>query len=453
MEQKRRIPPHNLEAEQSVLGSMLLDQNAVISAMETLSEEDFYAPAHQVIYAAMAHLYHTGAAVDLVTVADVLERQNNVNRAGGMEYLAQLSRMVPTTTNVGQYIAIVEDRAALRQVIHAGSEMVEQGYQAAKPSGDVVSEAHDAIYSIITRQRTDSLRPISEALTDAYERITTAANKKGGLVGTSTGYPDLDAMTSGFCPDQLLILAARPGVGKTSFALNIATNIAVRQQLPVLIFSLEMAPGELAMRMMCAESEISFSATRNGTLMESEYARLWEAMTQLAQAPIMIDSLGGITVPQIRARCMRASAQKQLGLVIIDYLQLMAGSESARGQSRMQEISEMTRALKVLSRDIKAPILVLSQLNRSIETRSGSTRGMPLLSDLRESGSIEQDADMVMFLAKAADMAQDEDEMEPTPEDLVKLILAKNRNGPTGQVDLKFAAEYTKFFSVSRRVE
>lgn len=256
MENGRRMPPNSMEAEQSVLGSMLLDQDAVAAAMETLTEEDFYAPAHQVIFSAMAQLYRSAQPIDLVTLVDVLEQRNEVTKAGGMEYIAQLSRTVPTTTNIGRYVAIVEDRSALRSIIKAGSEMVDEGFRADKPSGEVISAAHDAIYSIITRQRTDSLRPIMEALGEAFERINEAALSKGGIVGTPTGYVDLDAMTAGFNKDQLIILAARPGVGKTSFALNIAQNIAMGQSLPVAIFSLEMSAGDLAMRMMCSEAEI-----------------------------------------------------------------------------------------------------------------------------------------------------------------------------------------------------
>ncbi|MBE5781648.1 MAG: replicative DNA helicase [Clostridiales bacterium] len=451
MENARRLPPNSLEAEQSVLGSMLLDQDAVAAAMETLTEEDFYAPAHQVIFSAMAQLYRSAQPIDLVTISDVLEQRNELTKAGGIEYVAQLSSTVPTTTNIDRYIAIVEDRAALRSVIKAGSNMVDEGFKADKPSGEVISAAHDAIYAIITRQRTDSLRPIMEALGDAFERINEAALSKGGIVGTPTGFVDLDAMTAGFNKDQLIILAARPGVGKTSFALNIARNIAVGQGQPVAIFSLEMSAGDLAMRMMCSEAEIPLSRVRAGQAKDEEYVKLLGAMSKLSTAPIYIDASGGATVSEIRAKCMRLSAQKKLGLIIIDYLQLMSSNRGGRSESRQQEISELTRGLKILSRDVGAPILVLSQLNRDIERRQNKR---PMLADLRESGSIEQDADMVIFLAHHSDMNDgDEDEDEGANENLAYAILAKNRNGPTGDVTLKWIPEYTKFMAHSDREE
>ena len=450
MENGRRMPPNSMEAEQSVLGSMLLDQDAVAAAMETLTEEDFYAPAHQVIFSAMAQLYRSAQPIDLVTLVDVLEQRNEVTKAGGMEYIAQLSRTVPTTTNIGRYVAIVEDRSALRSIIKAGSEMVDEGFRADKPSGEVISAAHDAIYSIITRQRTDSLRPIMEALGEAFERINEAALSKGGIVGTPTGYVDLDAMTAGFNKDQLIILAARPGVGKTSFALNIAQNIAMGQSLPVAIFSLEMSAGDLAMRMMCSEAEIPLSKVRSGQAKDDEYVKLLNAMSTLSTAPIYIDASGGATVPEIRAKCMRLSAQRKLGLIIIDYLQLMSSGRAGRGDSRQQEISELTRGLKILSRDVGAPILVLSQLNRDIERRQNKR---PMLADLRESGSIEQDADMVIFLAHHDEMHGEDDEDENVGENLAYAILAKNRNGPTGEVTLRWIPEYTKFVAYSDREE
>ncbi|MDL2224815.1 replicative DNA helicase [Eubacteriales bacterium OttesenSCG-928-M02] len=448
----RRIPPYSMEAEQSVLGSMLLDQNAVIAAMETLVPEDFYVPGHQVIFDAMGELYRNARPIDLVTLVDVLETHNNLERAGGMEYVTGLSGTVPTTTNIGNYVAIVEDRSALRNIITAGSGMVDAGFRADRPSMDVVSDAHDAIYDIITRRRTDSMRPIIDALDVAVERLAIASQAKGGIIGTPTGYADLDYLTSGFSPDQLIVLAARPGMGKSSLALNMAHNIGVKQNMPVAIFSLEMSIGDLAMRMMCSEAEVPLTKARSGQYTDEEYVKLLAATSTLSPAPIYMDESGGATVTEIRSKCMRLSAKAQLGLIIIDYLQLMSGTGGRRSESRQQEISELTRSLKVLSRDVGAPVLVLSQLNRDIERRANKR---PTLADLRESGSIEQDADMVIFLAYDRDLrGEDEDDYDdPVREDLAYAILAKNRNGPTGDVPLIWRAEYTKFVAESPRQE
>lgn len=448
-ESAQRIPPHNLEAEQSVLGSMLLDKNAVITAMETLSPIDFYISSHRAIFEAMQELYAASLPVDLVTLMDKMEQRGTLERAGGMEYLAELSNKVPTTSNVSYYVGIVEDRSVLRGVIDAGTEMVGKAFDADKPAESVVSDAHDAIYKLATRKRTDALIPINAALISAYERINIAAMAKGGITGTPTGFEELNALTSGFNPEQLIVLAARPGKGKTSFALNIASHVALKSKLPVAIFSLEMSAEDVALRMMCAEAEVSMQLARTGGLSDKDYEKLLSAMSLLADAPIYIDASGSATVQEVRARCMRLSAQQKLGLIVIDYLQLMSSGRQGR-DSRQQEISEMTRALKIMARDIGAPVMILSQLNRDVERRADKR---PTLADLRESGSIEQDADMVMFLAHDMDLLGEDEEAPDMPQNGAQVILAKNRSGPTGKVELYWMSEYTKFVGVSTRTE
>ena len=447
-----------MEAEQSVLGSMMLDPNAVITAMETLSAEDFYSQGHREIFQAMCDLYAAARPVDIVTVMDILEQRGTLERAGGMEYLNELSRMVPTTSNVANYVSIVEDRAVLREVIHAGSDMVNSGFQANEPSDSVVNAAHDAIFKIATRKKTDTLRPISEALIEAYDQISEAAQSKGGVTGTPSGFTDLDALTSGFHPGQLIVLAARPGKGKTSFALNIAYNAAVKHDIPVAIFSLEMSSADLAMRLMCSSARVSMSAARSGKLSDEEMSRLVLSMREFRGADgqsdlFYVDDSGGITVQDIRAKCMRRCAEKQLGLIVIDYLQLIS-TPNRRNEGRQQEISELTRSLKLMARDVGAPVVLLSQLNRDIERRQDKR---PMLADLRESGSIEQDADMVIFLAHESDLNDSEgyedEEEEQGAENGALAILAKNRNGPTGDVELTWLSEYTTFVGASNRQE
>ena len=452
-QQGRRIPPHSVEAEQSVLGSMLLDANATTAAVETLKAEDFYVNSNRIAFEAMQALYNAGSPVDLVTVTDKLTQLGMLDRAGGVEYLSTLSRMVPTTANVAHYIQIVEDRSLLRGVIQAGTEMVGQGFEASRPAEAVLSDAHDAVYALTVRKRSDSLRPISEALIGAYNRTSEALKKSGGVAGTPTGFYDLDKLTGGFENGQLVILAGRPGRGKTSFALNIAHNVAVHSALPVAVFSLEMSAEDLALRMMCADAEVNLGDARAGRITETDFARLLPPMRTLSNAPLFIDASGSVSVQDIRARCMRLSAQRKLGLVIVDYLQLMQ-TAGRRSDSRTQEVSELTRNLKLMARDIGAPILVLSQLNRDIERRTGRNR-RPILADLRESGSIEQDADIVVFLASQSDV-EDEDEQEEYETEnravnAALAIVAKNRNGPIGDVPLWWVGEYTKFVSQSNR--
>ena len=422
------------------MGSMLLDANAVTQAMETLTTEDFYTPGHQKIYAAMASLHLDGQPVDLVTVLEKMNQQGTLESAGGMEYLTTLSNLVPTTANVSQYIKIVEDRSVLRGVIDAGSHMVASGYQAEKSADDVVADAHDAVYALAMRNRTDSLKPLKEGVAEALVRVAEAAQRGGGIVGTPSGFADLDKLTAGFEAGQLVILAARPGMGKTSFALNLAHNAGVKHRLPVAIFSLEMPRSDLALRMICAEARVSLGKARPVRWMTRSLASLCGLLRNLTTCPSTSTIAAAPLVPEIRARCMRFSGKerKNLGLVIIDYLQLMSATQQSRAGSRTQEISELTRQLKLLARDLKAPILLLSQLNRDIERRQNKT---PMMADLRESGSIEQDADIIMFwpasrmwTARATNTIMTKEESQAPRRKTACIILAKNRNSPAGEM-------------------
>lgn len=450
---EQRIPPHSVEAEQSVLGSMLLDRDAVIAAIGTIRAEDFYIAANRMVFEAMTALNQTDSAVDMVTVVDKMEQLGTLEKAGGMEYLALLSRIVPTTANVEYYINIVKDRSTLRGVIQAGSQMVGSGFEASRPADEVIEQAHKSIYDLQMRGRQDSLRPIKEALSAASARVMSAMENNGKLMGVSTGFGELDRVTGGFEKGQMVVLAARPGRGKTSLALNIAHNVAVRNEQTVAIFSLEMSAEDLALRMMCAEAEVNLGDARRGQIRDEDTGKLIEAMRRLNNGKLYIDASGHTSVPEIRARCMRLSAKEPLGLIVIDYLQLIQVTNS-RKENRQQEVSELTRSLKLLAGELQCPILVLSQLNRGVESANRRDR-RPKLSDLRESGSIEQDADIVLFIAHKSDLEPPEDEEEEM--DAVQneafLIVAKNRNGETRDIPMYWLGEYTKFKGASFRHE
>lgn len=450
---EQRIPPHSVEAEQSVLGSMLLDRDAVHEAIATLVDEDFYQAPHRRIFRAMQELYDLNIAVDMVTVVDQLQKQGLLDDVGGIEYLAELSRYVPTTGNVEHYINIVKDRSILRGVIDTGSMMYKIGFQPNVKADEAVEQAHKSIYNLAIRGRRDTLRPIKEALSAASARVMSAMENNGKLIGVSTGFGELDRVTGGFEKGQMIVLAARPGRGKTSLALNIAHNVAVRNEQTVAIFSLEMSAEDLALRMMCAEAEVNLGDARRGQIRDEDTGRLIEAMRRLNNGKLYIDASGHASVPEIRARCMRLSAKEPLGLIVIDYLQLIQVTNS-RKENRQQEVSELTRSLKLLAGELQCPILVLSQLNRGVESANRRDR-RPKLSDLRESGSIEQDADIVLFIAHKSDLEPPEDEEEEM--DAVQneafLIVAKNRNGETRDIPMYWLGEYTKFKGASFRHE
>lgn len=435
-----KVPPHSVEAEQSVLGSMLLSKEAIYVALERLKSEDFYLEAHRTIFDIIAELHENREPVDLITVTETLRNRKMLESVGGVTYLTTLTEVVPTPANIAQYCKIVEEKALLRRLLEATSKILSMAYEPREDVEELLDEAERRIFAIVQKRRVDNFHHIKDVLLATFERIEQLYNSKGGITGVPTGFPDLDAMTSGLQPSDLILVAARPSMGKTAFALNIAQNAAIRHRIPVAIFSLEMSKEQLVQRMLCAESNVDSHKLRTGRLEEDDWPRLARAMGPLSEAPIYIDDTPGITCLEIRAKARRLKAEKGLGLVVIDYLQLIAG----RGQSenRQQEISEISRSLKALARELNVPVLALSQLSRAPDVRSDHR---PVLSDLRESGSQEQDSDLVAFLYR-------EDYYNPNTDrkNIAEVIIAKQRNGPTGKVELLWLSQYTKFVSIEK---
>lgn len=436
-----RTPPQNTEAEQAVLGAIFLEQEALVTASEMLTPGDFYRPAHQRIYQAMLELGERGEPVDLVTVTAELESKKLLEDVGGVSYLTDLANAVPTAANVEYYCRIIEQKAILRQLIRTATKIVTDGYNQAEDLGDLLSDAEKNIMQISQKRSRGGFQHIKNVLMEAYERIETLSTSKGDVTGIPTGYPDLDKMTSGLQRSDLIILAARPAVGKTAFALNVAQNIAARAGLNVAVFSLEMGAPQLVMRMICAEGNIDAGKLRSGYLDEDDWRKLTMAIGTLSKAPVFIDDTPGVTITDIRSKCRRLKAEQgDVGLVLIDYLQLISGRGG--GDSRQQEISEISRSLKLLARELNCPVIALSQLSRAVEQRQDKR---PMLSDIRESGAIEQDADIVAFLYR-----EDYYDKETEDKNIIEVIIGKQRSGPTGTVKLAFLKEYNKFVSLDQ---
>lgn len=441
MEYLGRIPPHNVEAEQSVLGSMILDKEAIINATEIIRGEDFYKEAHREIYEAMLSLYNRDEPVDLVTLSEELSQRKTIDAIGGVSYLVNLSSSVPTTTNVKYYAKIVEEKSILRRLIKASSEILDKGYQAQEDVMQILDLAERSIFDISQNRSQEGFSPIKEVLMESFNRIEELYLNKKSLTGLTTGFLDIDRKTSGLQKSDLILIAARPSMGKTAFALNIAQNAALKGNASVAIFSLEMAKEQLVQRFLSSESHIEIQKIRTGNLGDDEWPRLAKAMGPLSQAKIYIDDTPGITVMEMKAKSRRLKMEKGLDMIMIDYLQLMSGDKGA--ESRQQEISAISRALKGLAREMDCPVVALSQLSRAPELRSDHR---PILSDLRESGAIEQDADIVMFLYR-------DDYYHPDSEKkgIGEIIIAKQRNGATGVVELAWLEQYTKFVNLDRQ--
>ena len=438
--------PHNLSAERSVLGSMLLDANALEQMLETLRGEDFYKSAHRDIFEAMQSIRSDGRAVDLVTLNNELERFGKLERAGGTVYLSELMAFVPTTENVQHYANIVEERSVQRGLIRAGNEMIRDGMDDAKEVDDSLEQAEKRIYDISMRKSEESLVSIAEIVPDALSEIGEMIARHGKLTGCDSGFRELNRLTNGLQKSDLIIIAGRPAMGKTSFAMNIAQHAALRDKRAVVVFSLEMSSEQLVTRMLCTEASVDSQKIKEGNLSDAETLRLLEAAEPMQASRLHIDDSGGVTVAQIRSKCRRLKAQQGgLDMIVIDYMQLMQGSGASgrKSDNRQQEISDMTRAFKILARELDVPILLLSQLNRDAEKRADHT---PMISDLRESGSIEQDADLVILLYRP--QVYDE-----TLDNTSEAILAKNRHGPTGTVQLAWQGEYTRFRDLARDMQ
>lgn len=432
-----RLPPQSPEAEVSVIGAMLIHSDAVAKAIEVLTSEDFYQEAHQMIFEAMVSLFNNTRPTDVVMVGEELRQRGQLEAVGGLPYLMDLAAMVPTAAHVEYYAERVRESSTLRRLITTATRMVTEAYQGDKAPQELVDRAQKELFALIQRGQRDVIR-LNEVLVETFSRLEQLYEQKGKLVGVPTGFIDLDRLTAGLQPSDLIIVAARPSMGKTMFCLNLARFVAGHERVPVVIFSLEMSREQLALRLLSAESELQSQRLRNGELDEKMWARLSLALGRLGEAPIFIDDTPGITALEVRAKARQLKAQNDIGLVIIDYLQLMQGR---RAENRQQEIADISRSLKALARELDIPVVVLSQLSRAVESRNEKR---PMLSDLRESGAIEQDADIVAFLYR-----EDYYNKESDQPDLAELIVAKQRNGPTGTVRLLFKRDVGKFLNTS----
>jgi replicative DNA helicase len=436
-----RIPPHSDDAEKSVLGALMLDKDALFHVMEILKSGDFYSDAHKEIYSAAEDLHRKNEPVDTLTVSDELKRRKSLDMAGGRGYIAALSTMVPATANAAQYARIVAEKALLRRLIGASSEILDESYRDSRDAREVLDDAERRIFAIAQMGQHKDYSRIKDVLFENYKRINEIANLQGGLTGLTTGFADLDKKTSGLQRSDMIVIAARPGMGKTAFALNIAHKAALRAGAKVLIFSLEMSKEQLVNRFISLESHVEITRLRDGKLNNDEWERINEAMDVLQNTAIFIDDTPGIPVMEIRNKARRMKSEHGLDLIIVDYLQLM--SESGRTENRNQEISVISRMLKQLAREMDCPVIVLSQLSREVEKRKGK---MPILSDLRDSGAIEQDADLIIFLHREDYYTEGGGEApDAAQSNLCKTIIAKHRNGETGVVGLSWVGRYTKF--------
>ncbi|MDG3146306.1 replicative DNA helicase [Streptococcus suis] len=434
-------PPHDVLAEQAVLGSIFIDPEKIVLVAEHLKPEDFYIPGHQIIFRTMQSLSDKGQAIDAVTMKTALEDQGDLSGVGGLSYIAEIINAVPTSSNAEFYAKTVAEKSLLRKVIANLSDTVSGAYTGEMSANDLIARAEQALVNVSNSNHNTGFKPIYDVILDSHSKIEQRSNVSSDVTGIATGFTDFDKLTTGLHEDQLIILAARPAMGKTAFALNIAQNVACKSNKPVAIFSLEMGAESLVERMLAAEGTIKSYHIRTGKLTTIEWQRLIYAQGQLAEAPIYIDETAGIRIAEIRSRARKlAQATGGLGLIVIDYLQLIQGS---RSDNRQQEVSEISRQLKIIAKELKVPVIALSQLSRSVEQRQDKR---PIMSDLRESGSIEQDADIVAFLYRD-DYYQDKKDDQPE-KNLTELIIKKNRHGDLGTVKMYFHKEYTKFSSV-----
>lgn len=440
MNQYERIPPHNDDAEKSVLGSVLLDKDALYEVLEILKPEDFYNDMHKEIYTAVIELYRKSQPVDILTLSEELKKRKSLEMVGGRAYIAMLSTMVPSTSNAAQYAKIIAEKAVIRRLISTASDIMEKGYQEKMESAEVLDFAERGIFEIAQQRQTKDFQHLKDVLWTNIAKIDEMSKLDGNLTGLTTGFHDLDAKTSGLQRSDLIMLAARPAMGKTAFALNIAQQAAIKGKGKVLIFSLEMSKEQLGQRLLSMESRIEMQKLKTGSLERKDWDQIHIALDTLSKANIYIDDTPGITAMEIKNKCRRLKAEKGLDLVVIDYLQLM--SFEGKAESRQQEITALSRFLKLLAREMDCPVLVLSQLSRAPEQRNDHR---PILSDLRESGSIEQDADIVMFLYR------DEYYNPETTEkpNICEVNIAKQRSGPTGITELTWLGKYTRFVDKS----
>lgn len=435
-----KVPPHDIEAEQAVIGSMLTDQEAVYAAMERLKPEDFYREDNKQIYTAILNIYNKAEPIDIITLKAELSSMGKLDAVGGLEYIVELPEKVPTTANVDRYIKIVEEKSLLRNLIRAANEILSSGYAQEDDVENIVDHAEKKIFDVMQKKSQKGYTTIKDVLVESFTKLEELYNQKEHITGVPTGFAELDKKTAGLHGSELILIAARPAMGKSAFALNIGSYAATRANVPVAIFSLEMSKEQVGNRILCSEALVDSNNVRTGELNDEELGKLAETSGELSQAPIYIDDTPGISVMEIRAKCRKLKLEKNIGLVIIDYLQLIQGS--GKTSSREQEIAEISRSLKILAKEIEVPVIALSQLSRAVEARPDHR---PMLSDLRESGSIEQDADIVMFLYRDDYYNEDSEK-----KNIAEVIIAKQRAGSTGTVELAWLGKYTKFANLEK---
>lgn len=437
--------PNNPEAEQSVIGSMLMDQEAIVVASEKLNEEDFYNSRFRSLFSAIVDLYHAGKPADLVTLADKLREKNVPEEVSSIEFISSIISSVPTSAHAGHYADIVKEKSFLRSLIRVTENITNQCYGDSTDITELINDTEKSIMDVVQGRTTaEDFTPISQIALDTLESIQSAAMSTGDVTGISTGFRDLDYRTAGLQPSDLILIAARPSMGKTAFALNIAEYVAMVNKIPTAIFSLEMSKIQLAKRLISMNSKVDSQHIRTGTLEDDEWAKITESSIILGESALVIDDTANISIQELRSKCRKIKMEKgNLGLIIIDYLQLMSGGSGNKNISRQQEISDISRSLKGLARELNCPVIALSQLSRKVEEREDKR---PILSDLRESGAIEQDADIVMFLYRDEYYNKDASEKKGVTE----LIIGKQRNGPTCTVELKWLGQYTKFANLEK---
>lgn len=439
-----KIPPHDIEAEQAVIGSMLTDKDAVMTAVEKLTENSFYRDDNKAIFEAIINLYNRAEPIDIVTVKDELTSMGLFEKVGGLEYLVMLPDKVPTTANVEKYIKIVEEKSTLRSLIKTANEIIDLGYNQTEDVEDIMASSEKKIFDIIQKNNQKSYTPIKDVLIESFTKLEELYNQKTRITGVPTGFIELDYKTAGLHGSDLILIAARPAMGKTAFALNIAANAALRANTPVAIFNLEMSKDQLVDRILCMEAMVDSNKIRTGKLEEDDWSKLAGVVGPLSDSNIYIDDTPGISIMEIRTKCRKLKMEKNIGLIVIDYIQLIQAS-SKKSATREQEISEISRSLKILAKELNVPVIALSQLSRAVEQRPDHR---PMLSDLRESGAIEQDADIVMFLYRDDYYNKDSEE-----KDISEVIIAKHRGGSTGTVKLLWMGNYTKFVNLARGFE
>nr|WP_297574648.1 replicative DNA helicase [uncultured Peptostreptococcus sp.] len=436
MAELMKTPPHNLESEQCVIGSIIMESETIIPVAEILDREDFYMDAHKVIYESMIELSNERKPIDIVTLSNRLKEKGYLDQVGGINYLTSTTNMIPTTSNVKVYAEIVKKNSILRKLISASNDIISMGYEASDNLDDILNKAEKKIFDISQDRMSEDFKPISEVLTIVTAMIEDVYNKGSDLTGLDTGFIDLNKKLGGFHKSDLILIAARPGMGKTAFALNLVANAAIRSKASVAVFSLEMSKEQLVQRLVSSQSNVALDSISNGKIADDEWKKLTDAMTVLSSSKIYIDDTPGIKVSEIRSKCRKLKLEKGLDMIMIDYLQLMEAD--GRAESRQQEVSKISRSLKILAKEMNCPVIALSQLSRNTESGKDHT---PKLSDLRDSGAIEQDADIVMFIYRDEYYTK----METKKKDLAEIIIAKNRHGELSNIELVWIGKIQKF--------